>query len=59
MQVLHYAQEIYEGMKAYRGDDGRVRVFRPSLNMERMNMTARRACLPTFDPNSLLKCIRK
>jgi len=58
-KVLHYAQEIYEGMKAYRGEDNRVRLFRPELNMERMNVSAKRACLPTFDPMELLECIKQ
>jgi len=58
-KVFHYAQELYEGMKAYRGVDGQVRLFRPSLNMDRMNMTAERSCLPNFDSNQLLECIRK
>ena len=38
LQVLHYAQEIFEGMKAYRGTDGKIRLFRPTLNMARMNV---------------------
>ena len=58
-KVFHYAQELYEGMKAYRGVDGRIRLFRPDLNMKRMNMTAERSCLPTFDPNQLLECIKR
>jgi len=58
-KVFHYAQELYEGMKAYRGRDGQVRLFRPQLNMDRMNMTAERACLPTFDSLNFLECIRK
>ena len=41
-KVLHYAQELYEGMKAYRGVDGKLRLFRPDLNMKRMNQTANR-----------------
>ena len=58
-KVFHYAQELYEGMKAYRGVDGRVRLFRPDLNMARMNMTAERSCLPTFDSRELLNCIKR
>jgi len=58
-KVFHYAQELYEGMKAYRGVDGKIRLFRPELNMKRMNMTAERSCLPTFESNQLLECIRK
>ena len=58
-KVLHYGQELFEGMKAYRGKDDRIRMFRPMHNMARMNVTARRACLPTFDGHELLECIRK
>ncbi|KFQ49690.1 Branched-chain-amino-acid aminotransferase, cytosolic, partial [Nestor notabilis] len=56
---LHYALELFEGMKAYRGVDGKIRLFRPTLNMERMARSARRATLPHFDQNELLECIRK
>ncbi|VDK59998.1 unnamed protein product [Cylicostephanus goldi] len=35
-QVLHYACELFEGLKAYRGADNRIRMFRPELNMARM-----------------------
>ncbi|XP_061300386.1 branched-chain-amino-acid aminotransferase, cytosolic isoform X4 [Pezoporus flaviventris] len=56
---LHYAVELFEGMKAYRGVDGKIRLFRPTLNMERMARSARRATLPHFDQNELLECIRK
>merc|ERR1711936_416854 len=58
-KVLHYAQELFEGMKAYRGVDGKIRLFRPMHNMARMNLTADRACLPAFDGYQLLECIRK
>ena len=57
--MLHYAQELYEGMKGYRGQDGKVRLFRPQHNMVRMNFTAQRACLPTFDGSHLISCIQK
>ncbi|KFP50962.1 Branched-chain-amino-acid aminotransferase, cytosolic, partial [Cathartes aura] len=56
---LHYAVELFEGMKAYRGVDGKIRLFRPALNMDRMARSARRATLPCFDQNELLECIRK
>lgn len=46
-------------MKAYRGIDGRIRVFRPYLNMERMNLSAERSGLPTFDGNELVQCMNK
>ncbi|RMC02757.1 hypothetical protein DUI87_19947 [Hirundo rustica rustica] len=57
--ALHYAVELFEGMKAYRGVDGKIRLFRPTLNMDRMARSARRTTLPSFDQNELLECIRK
>ncbi|XP_048847636.1 branched-chain-amino-acid aminotransferase, cytosolic-like isoform X1 [Brienomyrus brachyistius] len=57
--ALHYSIELFEGMKAFRGVDGRVRLFRPMLNMERMYRSAERCCLPLFDKVQLLECIRK
>ena len=44
--VLHYAQEIFEGMKAYRSDKGEVLLFRPEENIRRMNSSADRLCIP-------------
>lgn len=51
--VLHYATECFEGMKVYRGFDGKLRLFRPDCNGERMVMSARRACLPGFSVGEL------
>nr|XP_020669439.1 branched-chain-amino-acid aminotransferase, cytosolic isoform X2 [Pogona vitticeps] len=59
ISALHYAVELFEGMKAYRGEDGKIRLFRPSLNMDRMLRSAVRATLPAFDKEELLECIRK
>jgi len=58
-KVLHYAQELFEGMKAYRGHDGKVRMFRPLHNMVRLNGSAERACLPTFDGQEFVNCMRR
>jgi branched-chain amino acid aminotransferase len=44
--VLHYAQTIFEGMKAYRHESGRVTLFRPDMNMKRMLTSANRLALP-------------
>lgn len=44
--VLQYAQTVFEGMKAVRGKDDKVRLFRPRHNAARMNVSAARACLP-------------
>jgi branched-chain amino acid aminotransferase len=49
--VLHYGQGIFEGMKAYRCRDGRIHLFRPRNNFERMNRSAQRLCMPTVDVN--------
>jgi len=44
--VIHYGQSIFEGMKAYRLDDGSIGFFRPEENMERLNFSARRMGMP-------------
>ncbi|XP_039961578.1 branched-chain-amino-acid aminotransferase, cytosolic [Bactrocera tryoni] len=58
-KVLHYAVELFEGMKAYRGVDGKIRIFRPNMNMNRMNLTARRSGLPTFEGEEYIKCLSR
>ena len=45
-KVLHYAAAIFEGLKAYRTADGSIQLFRPDCNIERMNNSAERMCLP-------------
>jgi branched-chain amino acid aminotransferase len=44
--VFHYAQTLFEGLKAYRDEAGKVTLFRPDMNMQRMNKSAKRAALP-------------
>lgn len=46
-------------MKAYRGVDGKIRLFRPNMNMNRMNVSAHRSGLPTFDGEELVKCVTR
>lgn len=48
--VLHYAQEVFDGLKAFRGADGRIRVFRIDRHAKRLAMGAERLCLPAIDP---------
>ena len=43
--VLHYGQALFEGMKAFRGDDGRIRLFRPEMNWKRLQDGAERLCM--------------
>jgi branched-chain amino acid aminotransferase len=56
---LHYATECFEGMKLYRGYDGKLRLFRPNLNCNRMLMSTNRIALPGFPPEELLKLVVK
>jgi branched-chain amino acid aminotransferase len=56
---LHYATECFEGMKLYRGYDGKLRLFRPQLNCNRMLLSTNRIALPGFPPAELLKLIVK
>lgn len=57
--VFHYAFELFEGMKAYRDTNNQIRTFRSDKNMERMNKSADRIVLPTFDGEELMKLIDK
>ncbi|OCF35006.1 branched-chain amino acid aminotransferase [Kwoniella heveanensis BCC8398] len=57
--VFHYAFCLFEGMKAYRNEDGTVRLFRPDMNMARMNRSASRIALPQFDGKQLEELIKK
>jgi hypothetical protein len=50
--VLHYAQTIFEGLKAYKNSAGRVTLFRPDMNMKRMNTSAARIALPVCQVRS-------
>ena len=55
--VLHYGQEVFEGLKAYRHDDGSVWLFRPQLNARRFNASARRLGLPELPEADFLASI--
>ena len=57
-KVFHYATEIFEGMKAYLGDDQRIRMFRPMKNMDRFHRSATRTSLPLFDRTELKDCLK-
>ena len=57
--VFHYAFCAFEGMKAYKDKDGKVRLFRPDKNMARFNGSAARIALPTFEPTSFIDLISK
>jgi branched-chain amino acid aminotransferase len=55
--VLHYAQEIFEGMKAYRHADGSVWTFRPEANAERMVRSSRRLALPELPVDDFVQAV--
>lgn len=55
--VLHYAYTCFEGMKAYKDSQGRARLFRPDKNMQRLNSSAARISLPTFDEDAMIKLL--
>jgi len=57
--VLHYATECFEGLKVFRGFDGKLRLFRPNLNAKRLLMSTLRISLPGFDPVEVEKLIAK
>ncbi|MCQ2004850.1 branched-chain amino acid aminotransferase [Rhizobium sp. NRK18] len=57
--VLHYAQEIFEGMKAYRTGDGRAVLFRPEQNARRFNESARRMAMPELPEALFLEAVDK
>jgi len=53
--VLHYGQGLFEGLKAFRGKDGKIRLFRPDKHVQRLNRTAEKLCIPPMDPALVLK----
>jgi branched-chain amino acid aminotransferase len=59
MAVFHYGQTVFEGMKAFRGSDGEVRIFRPLDHFHRLNRSCSRMCIPEIDPDFLAAALRK
>ncbi|MEV4808297.1 branched-chain amino acid aminotransferase [Micromonospora avicenniae] len=57
--VLHYAQEIFEGMKAYRTADGGVTLFRPEANAARFGVSAQRMAMPVLPPETFVDSLRR
>ena len=56
---LHYGQEVFEGMKAYRTPDGQVVLFRPDKNMARLNLSNDRLCIPPIDEPFAVEAVKK
>lgn len=57
--VFHYSQEIFEGMKAYAAEDGRILLFRPQQNVKRMNRSAERLVMPPIPEDNMLQAIEE
>jgi branched-chain amino acid aminotransferase len=55
--VLHYAQEVFEGLKAYQHADGSVWAFRPQANAARLNRSARRMALPELPEDAMVRSL--
>ena len=58
-KVLHYAEEIFEGLKAYRTADGSIQLFRIRDNIDRMNKSADRLCMPQIPEELAVAAIKK
>ena len=56
--VFHYAQEVFEGMKAYRNPEGGVQLFRPDMNIARMKRTNERMCIPELPGDIFLAAVK-
>ena len=56
--VLHYGQEMFEGLKAYRGDSGEVYLFRPDMNAKRANKSNERLCIPEIPEEDFVQAIK-
>lgn len=57
--VLHYGQEVFEGMKAYRTEDDRILLFRPDRNFARLNSSNERLCIPYIDEEFCLEALKE
>ncbi|WP_018665307.1 branched-chain amino acid aminotransferase [Heyndrickxia acidiproducens] len=57
--VFHYAQAVFEGLKAYRTKDGRVLLFRPEKNVARLNTSCQRLSIPQIDEEVVLDAIKQ
>ncbi len=57
--VLHYGQEVFEGLKAYRGKGGEIYLFRAEDNFRRMNRSADRLCMPHVDIDLVMEGLKE
>lgn len=57
--VFHYGQEMFEGLKAYKGEDGKAYLFRPDMNAKRANASNERLCIPQIPEEDFVQAIRE
>lgn len=57
--IFHYGQTVFEGLKAYQGKDGSIRLFRPEKNMKRMNHSNDRLSMPEVDEELALEALKQ
>ncbi len=57
--IFHYGQTVFEGLKAYRTDDGSIQLFRPQSNFKRLNESNERMVIPPIDEEFCLKALKK
>ncbi len=57
--VFHYGQEMFEGLKAYKGADGKIRLFRPDMNAKRANASNERLCIPEIPEEIFVEAIKE
>ena len=55
--TLHYGQAVFEGLKAFMGEDGAVRLFRPDMNVARLRDSCERLCIPPVDEDIFLEAL--
>ncbi|MBU2912782.1 branched-chain amino acid aminotransferase [Reichenbachiella agariperforans] len=55
--TLHYAQSVFEGLKAYKDDQGAIRIFRPDANAKRMVISAERMCIPPIPEDLFMEAL--
>lgn len=56
---LHYGQEVFEGLKAYRTSDGKIQLFRPQENFKRLNVSNERLVIPEIDVDFAVKALKE
>lgn len=57
--VFHYGQEMFEGLKAYKSEDGRTLLFRPNMNAKRAIRSNQRLCIPTIPEEDFVQAIKE